>query len=171
MILIAIGANLPGPDGAPPLETCRRAGLALAGLPGLRLVALSGWFETTPVPPSAQPLYVNGIARLEGVIAPEALLAALQAIEQTEGRARGIANAPRTLDLDIVAMGDLVRPAPDPVLPHPRAHLRGFVLVPLAEVAPGWVHPVLGRPVTALIAALPGSERIRLLAGADPLQG
>ncbi len=171
MILIAIGANLPGPDGAPPLETCRRAGLALAGLPGLRLVALSGWFETTPVPPSAQPLYVNGIARLEGVIAPEALLAALQAIEQTEGRARGIANAPRTLDLDIVAMGDLVRPAPDPVLPHPRAHLRGFVLVPLAEVAPGWVHPVLGRPVTALIAALPGSERIRLLAGAYPLQG
>jgi 2-amino-4-hydroxy-6-hydroxymethyldihydropteridine diphosphokinase len=83
------------------------------------------------------------------------LLARLQAIEATAGRVRSVRNAPRVLDLDIVAMGRLVRAAPDPVLPHPRAHQRAFVLVPLAEVVPGWVHPVLGLTVEALVAGLP----------------
>ncbi|MBV8578230.1 MAG: 2-amino-4-hydroxy-6-hydroxymethyldihydropteridine diphosphokinase [Acetobacteraceae bacterium] len=154
MILVAIGANLPGRRGAPPIETCRLAATALASLPGYRLRALSRWFETAPVPPSGQPSYINGVARLEGPVDPEGLLGSLQAIESSEGRIRSEPNAPRTLDLDIVAMGDTVRPAPDPVLPHPRAHLRAFVLVPLAEVAPEWVHPVLRRSVPELIASL-----------------
>ena len=153
-ILIAIGANLPGPDGAPPLLTCRRAAAALDALPGLRLAALSRWHTTAPDPPSEQPPYVNAVALLRGTIDPAALLAALQAIETAAGRRRSVPNAARTLDLDIVAMGGLVRAAPDPVLPHPRAHLRSFVLRPLAEVAPTWMHPVLGQPVSALIAAL-----------------
>lgn len=155
MILVAIGANLPGFDGGPPVEACRRAVYAMGRIAGLRLARLSRWYATAPVPPSAQPDYVNGVARLEGAIFPEALLARLQAIEAEEGRRRSDPNAARTLDLDIIAMGDLVRPGPDPILPHPRAHLRAFVLVPLAEVAPGWVHPVLRRPVEALIADLP----------------
>lgn len=155
MILVAIGANLPGRDGEAPVATCRRAVEAMRRIPDVRLSAVSRWYETAPVPSSAQPDYVNGIARLEGEIAPAALLARLQAIEAGEGRRRGVPNAARTLDLDIIAMGDLVRAAPDPILPHPRAHLRLFVLVPLAEVAPGWVHPVLHRPVEALIAGLP----------------
>ena len=80
------------------------------------------------------------------------------ALEAAAGRVRSAPNAARVLDLDIVAMGDLVRDAPDPILPHPRAHERAFVLVPLAELAPGWVHPVLGKNVAALIAALPAQE-------------
>ncbi len=126
MILVAIGANLPGPDGAPPLDTCRRAAAALGRLPGYDLQALSKWYETAPIPPSGQPPYVNGVARLTGPVEPANLLALLQSIERREGRVRGIVNAPRTLDLDIVAIGELIRTAPDPVLPHPRAHLRAF---------------------------------------------
>ncbi|HEY2133067.1 MAG TPA: 2-amino-4-hydroxy-6-hydroxymethyldihydropteridine diphosphokinase [Acetobacteraceae bacterium] len=158
MILVAIGANLPSPEGMFPLATCRMAVEALRDLPGLRLHAVSRWYETVPVPPSDQPPYVNGVARLEPVDTlpdPAALLARLQAIEARCGRRRGVPNAARTLDLDIVAMGDLVRAAPDPILPHPRAHQRGFVLCPLADVAPEWVHPGLGQTVQALLSALP----------------
>jgi 2-amino-4-hydroxy-6-hydroxymethyldihydropteridine diphosphokinase len=165
MILVSIGANLPGPDGAPPLETCRRAAASLDALPGLRLRGLSRWFMTAPVLPSGpssaapQPAYVNAVAHLEvepgAAIDPAELLQLLMALEAAAGRMRGAPNAPRVLDLDIVAMGAQVRRAPDPVLPHPRAHERAFVLVPLADVAPGWVHPVLGLSVEALIAALP----------------
>jgi 2-amino-4-hydroxy-6-hydroxymethyldihydropteridine diphosphokinase len=94
------------------------------------------------------------------------LLARLQMIEAGAGRVRGEPNAARTLDLDIIAMGDegqTVRSAPDPVLPHPRAHLRAFVLVPLREVAPDWQHPVFCAAVQALIDALP-PQSIEVLA-------
>jgi 2-amino-4-hydroxy-6-hydroxymethyldihydropteridine diphosphokinase len=163
MILIGIGANLPAPDGATPLEAARRAAAGLDSLPGLRLRALSRWYLTDPIPPSGQPEYVNAVAVLQVELLdaepePSVLLATLQAIEAEAGRVRGEPNAPRTLDLDIIAMGgdgQLVRTAPDPVLPHPRAHLRAFVLAPLQDVAPGWIHPVLRRGVRDLLRDLP----------------
>ena len=162
--LVALGASLPGPDGAAPVETCRRAAAALDRLPGFRLRALSRWWESDAVPPMpGAPVFVNGVARLEGEGDPAALLAALHAIEDVAGRERPFPNAPRTLDLDLIALGDLVLAGPAPILPHPRAHERAFVLLPLAEVAPGWRHPVLGRTVGALIAALP-PQAIRPLA-------
>ena len=155
MMLIALGANLPGIDGASPLQTCDHAARALRGIAGLRLAAISPWYETTPVPPSGQPPYINGVARLEGTIDPVTLLSALQAIEQGHGRVRSEANAARTLDLDIVAMGGLIRAAPDPVIPHPRMHMRPFVLRPLLDVAPDWWHPVLQKSARTLLSALP----------------
>lgn len=159
MALIALGANLPDRTGALPLATCRAAAAALNGLAGWRLVALSRWFSTTPVPPVAGvPRFVNGLARLHGRGEPEALLAGLQALEAAAGRERPYPNAPRVLDLDIIAIDDLLRDTPMLVLPHPRAHLRHFVLAPLADVAPGWVHPRLGLTVAALRAALPAED-------------
>ena len=168
MILVAIGANLPAADGTPPLASCRRAASALDALPGLRLVALSRWYETAPVPPSGQPKYVNGVARLRGSVEPAVLLAALQTLEARAGRRRSVPNAARTLDLDIIAMGvggGLCRVGPDPVLPHPRAHLRAFVLVPLLDVAPDWWHPVLNQSAAALLAGLDATE-VRPIGGA-----
>jgi 2-amino-4-hydroxy-6-hydroxymethyldihydropteridine diphosphokinase len=178
MILLAIGANLPGAnlpgaDAVAPLRTCRRAVASLAALPGLALVGLSRWYGSSPVLAPGQDRagqldYVNGVARLSGRIDPADLLARLHAIEASFGRVRTDVNAPRTLDLDIIAIDGLVRDAPDPILPHPRAHLRGFVLYPLAEVAPDWVHPRLGQSMASLLAALPPQD-VRPLYSASPL--
>ena len=162
MILVAIGANLPGSDGASPLATCQAAAGTLAALPGLRLVALSRWYRSAAVPRSAQPDYVNGMARLEGAVEPAALLGTLQAIEARAGRVRGLANAARTLDLDIIDIDGQLRDSPDPVLPHPRAYLRAFVLLPLADVAPEWVHPRLGAGAAALLGVLPPQDVVPL---------
>lgn len=164
MILVAIGANLPAPDGASPLATCRRAALALDALPRLRLCGLSRWYATAPVlgpgeTARSMPDYVNGMAHLAGgPVDPAELLARLMAIEAAAGRVRSVRNAPRVLDLDIIAIGEMVRPGPDPILPHPRAHQRAFVLAPLAEVAPGWVHPVLARGAGELLGAVCGQD-------------
>ncbi len=158
MILVALGANLPDATGRPPLETLRWAASRLDALPAMRLVAVSRWIRTAPEPPlPGAPDFLNGVARLDGRADPALLLAALHGIEAEAGRVRPYPNAPRCLDLDLIGMGDLVRDAPDPVLPHPRAHLRRFVLQPLAEVAPGWRHPVLGETAAALLARLPGA--------------
>jgi len=162
LILVGIGANLPGPDGAAPRETCRAAAAALDALPGLRLRALSRWWASAPIPPlPGAPWFVNGVARLEGAADPDALLGALHAIEARFARARPYPNAPRTLDLDLLDMDGMRRAGPALVLPHPRIHLREFVLRPLLEVAPGWRHPVLG-DAAALLAALP-AQAIRPL--------
>jgi 2-amino-4-hydroxy-6-hydroxymethyldihydropteridine diphosphokinase len=157
-VIIAIGSNLPGADGATPLEICERALRAVASLPGLSGAVRSRWYSSAPVPPSDQPRYINGCVRMQGDVEPAWLLAALQAIEQEAGRVRGAANAARTLDLDIIDMGGLVRGGPDPLLPHPRAHLRGFVLYPLRDVLPGWKHPVTGAALAAMVSSLGPSD-------------
>ncbi len=166
-VLVALGANLAGQDGRTPLETCRNAIARLDALPNLRVDRVSRWYRTAPVPASDQPDYINAVVALRAdpgaAIDPADLLARLQAIESASGRQRTAVNAARTLDLDIIGIGDMIRTAPDPVLPHPRAHQRAFVLAPLADVAPGWVHPVLRRTAAELLSALP-PQGVRMLA-------
>jgi 2-amino-4-hydroxy-6-hydroxymethyldihydropteridine diphosphokinase len=158
MILVALGANLPGLDGALPIDTCRAAAADIRQIPGLRFVAASGWYRSPSIPRSEQPDYCNGMLRLQGDVDPAWLLAQLHAIENKYGRQRSVPNAARTLDLDLIDVNGLVRAGPDPILPHPRAHLRAFVLRPVQDVAPNWRHPQLGSGVTALLAELPAQE-------------
>ncbi len=154
MILIALGANLPAPGDLQPDMTCDAGVAAICGIPGLEFVAVSAWYRTKPIPKSDQPDFCNGIVRMEGNIAPAALMQKLQEIEARFGRVRGVLNAARTLDLDIIDLNGMIRAVPAPILPHPRAHLRAFVLRPILDVAPGWRHPTLRQGVSSLLSDL-----------------
>lgn len=152
-ILIGIGANLPSDFGSP-LESCAAALDALADR-SVRVVGQSRWYKSAPVPLSAQPWFVNGVAAVASSLDPAALLEVLHEVEDRFGRERPAPGASRTLDLDLLDYGGLLRDgAPPPELPHPRIGDRAFVLLPLAEVAPDWTHPRSGEGVATLIGKL-----------------
>jgi len=155
MILIALGSNLPF-AGAAPREVLEAA-LDSISREGIVVVARSRFYTAAASPPSEQPRYVNAVARVETSLTPAALMRILHLIEDRFGRVRGAPNAARTLDLDLLDYDGQILDGPL-MLPHPRLAGRGFVLLPLAEVAPGWVHPVSGQSVTELIAALPPQD-------------
>jgi 2-amino-4-hydroxy-6-hydroxymethyldihydropteridine diphosphokinase len=111
-------------------------------------------------------LYLNAAAEVETEGAPRELLAACLQAERGQGRVRGEKDGPRTLDIDLLLFGSEVRREPDLELPHPRLHLRRFVLVPLAEIAPEAVHPVLGLSVKELLARCPDRSEVRPFAPA-----
>ncbi len=157
-ILVAIGANLASAEGRTPFETCRWAAGQLGQLPGLELRRVSRWFATQPIPASDQPHFVNGAAWLSGTVEPWRVLVMLQAIEAAAGRVRGVPNAARTLDLDLLAMDDLAVVTPKLVLPHPRLQDRAFVLAPLQDLRPDWTHPVLHLNVATMLAAVSGQD-------------
>lgn len=154
MILLGLGANLPSSRFGPPRATLESALKALEAA-GVRVVRRSRWYESAPQPPSGQPWFVNGVAQVETSLAPGELMALLHRIEADLGRERGAANAARTADLDLLDYdGRVSRPGEVPVLPHPRLGERLFVLRPLAEIAPGWRHPVSGECAADLVRRL-----------------
>src|SRR5690606_5673781 len=115
---------------------------------------------------SGQPWYVNGVAVVETALGPEAVMVVLHEVERSFGRVRGEPNAARVVDLDLLAYRDLVRPGPQPpILPHPRAHQRAFVVLPLAEVAPGWRLPGGAAGIEELVAGLPPGQQVRRFTG------
>jgi len=157
MILIALGANLPSPAGGP--QQTLEASLMRLEASGVRIVARSGWYRTAPVPVSDQPWFINGAALVQTALEPMALLALLRQLELEFGRQRSARNAARTLDLDIIDYDGRIENTPELTLPHPRMQDRSFVLLPLAEIAPGWRHPTLGDSVETLISALPPGQK------------
>lgn len=156
MVLIALGANLVSSAGTP-AETIAEA-IAEISRRGIKTTAKSRFYATPAWPDPLDPQFVNAVIRVETSLSPDAIMALLHEIESLYGRTRSAKNAPRTLDLDLLDVDGRVEEGP-PTLPHPRLSQRAFVLTPLADVAPGWRHPVSGLTVEQLIAALPEPER------------
>jgi 2-amino-4-hydroxy-6-hydroxymethyldihydropteridine diphosphokinase len=182
--LISLGANVAS-SGRSLTDMLEAALDLVAATDRITLRRRSRWFRTPAFPPGSGPDFVNAAAVLETSLDPESVLAALHGAEAELGRVRPARWAPRVCDLDLIAIGDTVLPdratlerwmaidlgeaqtvaPPQLILPHPRMHERGFVLAPLADVAPDWRHPVTGRTVAEMLAALPAEE----LAGIKPI--
>lgn len=153
-ILIALGANMPSRAG-PPAQTLKAA-LAALGEAGVTVLKVSSFLETPAWPDPADPVFTNAAALLQTPLQPFALLELLHAIETAFGRVRSRPNAPRSLDLDLLAHGDTVMAGQGLQLPHPRLAERRFVLEPLAQIAPHWRHPVSGLTPGQMLARLDG---------------
>lgn len=163
-IFLGVGANLPSPRFSSPRETLEAAVRDLAES-GIVSLAVSRWYESAPVPISDQPWYVNAVYRVETDLNPSQLLDALHRVEAAYGRVRGEVNAARVIDLDLLDYRGLCRDGAGegPVLPHPRMHERAFVLLPLRDLAPDWIHPRSGTSIDRLISELDPEQTARPL--------
>jgi 2-amino-4-hydroxy-6-hydroxymethyldihydropteridine diphosphokinase len=157
---IGIGSNV-----GDRVSRCQQAIQAISRIRGVTGAQTSLLYETAPVPPVSGGWFVNGVVVVETTLSPEALLRELQRIERAMGRpaARSRGEA-RIIDLDLLLLGSHVIERADFVLPHPRLHLRRFVLVPLCELAPDLRHPILGNTVRELLDRLDDPSPVRVLA-------
>ncbi len=153
MILIALGSNRSGPWGSPS-ETLARA-LVELDRGELKLERASRLIMSSPFGKQNQPSFVNAVAMIATQLTPQALMEKLHEIERSAGRRRNMRWGPRTLDLDLLDYHGVIQDEPGSLtLPHPGIAERIFVLKPLAELAPLWVHPVLGESAATLLAKL-----------------
>jgi 2-amino-4-hydroxy-6-hydroxymethyldihydropteridine diphosphokinase len=153
-VFLALGTNLGDRE-----ENLARGVRGLAQR-GLHITRASSVYETEPVGGPAQGAYLNAVVQAETALDAAAVLASCLGVEREAGRVRGVPNAPRTLDLDLLLYGELVVRKPGLAVPHPRMHERRFVLVPLAEIAPGVRHPVLGLTAAEMAAACPDTSAV-----------
>ena len=151
---IGVGSNIDA------YENCREGIKRVLEHRGVRFLALSSLYSTSPVSPIPQDDFLNCALKVGWTGSPLELLALLLSVERKRGRRRDISLGPRTLDLDVLLFDGLVLDTPELIIPHPRLHERRFVLVPLLEIDPHLVHPRLGLPLTRLLSEIGDDQRV-----------
>ncbi len=150
---IGIGSNLGNR-----IENC------IKGIEGIstfaKILSLSSFYETEPVDREDQPDFINCMAKIQTSLPPFELLTSLKSLENSVGRKQLDRRGPRVIDLDIISYDDLIIETEALIVPHPRAHMRRFVLQPLFEIAPGFIHPLLKRTVLELLKELKCTKRV-----------
>lgn len=176
MIFLGLGGNLDCDTYGSPRRTCGAA-LELLEQRNINIVAHSKWYESAPVPISDQPWFVNGVVGVKTTLSPQDLVASVLDVEADLGRRRSVPNAARTIDIDVLAYNDQIISGQDQddtsdvMIPHPRMHLRAFVLLPLADIAPDWVHPRSGAYISDLINVLPKDQVCKPMPNGEGLSG
>lgn len=156
-VLIGFGSNQ-----GESLRICSEAIDTLGKDPHVEILRVSSFYRTEPVGEVEQDWFVNGVIHARTSLNPKGLLDLLHRVESAFGRIRKVRWGPRTLDLDILFFGDTEIVSHGLTIPHPRLHERCFVLVPLAEIAPGWIHPTLKVTVRDLLARLPDCDNLKV---------
>lgn len=166
MIIVALGANLPSRYGTPS-QTLYAALKAMAER-DIWPVQISRVWKTAPVPyDESQPWYHNAVAAVKTDKSPHDLLQTLLKIEEKFGRVRTVKNAPRLLDLDLIAYNDeVINDEPDLILPHPRMDSRAFVLLPMTDILDNWTHPHSRRSLKDLVSVIPADQSAQPVEGA-----
>jgi len=173
LIILGLGGNLTCETFGAPRTTCGAA-LQILETRGAKITHRSRWYESAPVPVSDQPWYVNGVVCVDTKLSPEDLVKEVLDVEAELGRRRTVANAARTIDIDVIAYNDVVisgETREQVEIPHPRMHTRAFVLLPLAEISPDWQHPSRAQSLSEMISALPENQICRPLDDASGLFG
>ncbi len=163
MIYVGLGANLVHPIHGGPANTLKIVRKSLDGR-HIKVLRMSDLYETSPVPVSDDPWFVNAVLSLETDLTPRDLLQLLHKTENVFGRERSAINAPRVIDLDLLAYHDIVSlPGEIPILPHPRLDQRIFVMKPLSELDPEWIHPRTGHVAREILSKIPSTQKCRRL--------
>jgi len=156
-VFLAFGGNL-----GQPLAQFRHAVALLQQQPQIKRISCSPVYQTPAIGgPANQPDYLNAVVEIRTDMPADRLLHLCQQIEDQAGRTREVHWGPRTLDIDLLFFADLTIDTPELTLPHPRLHQRHFVLLPLYDLAPNLIHPLLGLPVKDLLQRLPPAQGIR----------
>lgn len=158
MIILGIGSNLGSSTYGKPLENCKNA---VENLKNFFLVSkISNWYESEAIPKSNQNWFVNGVVQIKTSLNEFEIIRILHSIEKEFGRNRKKKNEPRILDLDIISFNNKILNKNNLVIPHPRMHLRKFVLLPLRDINPNWIHPILRINVNNLIQKIKINQKI-----------
>jgi 2-amino-4-hydroxy-6-hydroxymethyldihydropteridine diphosphokinase len=153
---IGLGSNIGDKS-----DNIKRALEILDQFDGLKVVKASSYYETEPVGYEDQDWFVNAVAKIDTVLSPEQLLIAFKKVEKLIGRKDRIRWGPREIDLDLLFYDQMLIDIPNLIVPHPRLHERAFVLVPLAEIAPDLVHPVIKKTIAELLAELQSQKIVK----------